>query len=108
MSTIDLIIVTIVGRPLPSCLTIFIFYFYFWIRLRTDRSISEKWLARAKTLQGRDVNVLRHRNNFMKYFLGLMKEVAVESGETPRCCKWGVSVDVFIDRLKKETGFIHI
>ncbi|XP_050527919.1 uncharacterized protein LOC126898015 [Daktulosphaira vitifoliae] len=54
-----------------------------------ERAICEKWISRAKSLQSRDVNVLKHRNNFMKYFLGLIKQSIAESGQTPSCCKWG-------------------
>lgn len=35
--------------------------------------------------------MLRHRNKFVKYFINLMKEMVAETGQTPRCCKWGVS-----------------
>jgi hypothetical protein len=57
----------------------------------TDRAISEKWISRAKSLQGRDVKVLKHRNNFMKYFLGLIRQTISETGQSPTCCGWGVS-----------------
>ncbi|VVC27237.1 Hypothetical protein CINCED_3A005637 [Cinara cedri] len=55
---------------------------------KRDRAICEKWIARAKSLQGKDVNVLRHRNNFMKYFLGLMRQTIAETGQSPGCCAW--------------------
>lgn len=57
----------------------------------TDRSITEKWITRAKTLQSRDVNVLKHRNNFMKYFNSIIQKTIAETGQSPTCCMWGVS-----------------
>lgn len=74
-------------------------YNILYIMAETDRDISEKWMARAKTLQGRDVNVLKHRNNFTKYLLGLIRDTIAETGQTPTCCAWGVSIGGWLEGL---------
>ncbi|XP_060851287.1 uncharacterized protein LOC132929745 [Rhopalosiphum padi] len=54
-----------------------------------DRAIVDKWITRVKTLQSKDVNVLKHRNNFLKYFMGIIKRTIAETGQSPACCMWG-------------------
>lgn len=69
----------------------------------TDRAISEKWITRAKSLQSREATVLKHRNNFMKYFLGIIRQTISETGQSPGCCTWGVST-----RRRPETYPIRV
>lgn len=67
-------------------------YYIILIDLCIDFEVCEKWITRAKKLQSRDKNVLKNRNAFVKYLVGLIRETLELTGDSPSCCLWGVSI----------------